>query len=131
MRAAAVDAKKQSKDQGWLHEERTTVAVARAVGRKRAAMLTSACYVVRMSTRPLDTTDEAWAIVEEGLRRMSPAERVRRAISLTVMSHRFALANIRRLHPNEDERHHRLRLAARYIDADVMQRAFGYVDDGT
>jgi hypothetical protein len=31
IRAAAVDVKKQSKDQGWFHKERTTVAVTRAV----------------------------------------------------------------------------------------------------
>jgi hypothetical protein len=84
-----------------------------------------------MSTRPLDTTEEAWAIVEEGLRRMTPRERVQRAISLTIFTHRFALANIRRLHPDEDERTHRLRLAARYIDAETMRRAFGWVDDGS
>jgi hypothetical protein len=84
-----------------------------------------------MSTRPIDTTEEAWAIVEEGLRRMTPRERVQRAISLTIFAHGFALANIRRLHPHEDERTHRLRLAARYIDAETMQRAFGWVDDGS
>jgi hypothetical protein len=84
-----------------------------------------------MSTRPLDTTEEAWAIVEEGIRRMTHAERVRRAISLTVFTHRLALANIRRLHPDEDDREHRLRLAARYIDAETMRRAFGWVDDGS
>ena len=75
-----------------------------------------------MSTRPLDTSEEAWAIVEEGIGRMTPAERVRRAISLTIFTHQLALANIRRLHPDEDDRKHRLRLAARYIDADTMRR---------
>ncbi len=82
-----------------------------------------------MSTRPLDTTEEAWAIVEEGLRKMSPAARVRRAVSLTILAHRVALAQIRRSYPDEDERRHRMRLAARYIDPAVMQAAFGFVDD--
>jgi hypothetical protein len=84
-----------------------------------------------MSTRPLDTTEESWRIVEEGIQRMTPAERVQRAISLTIFAHGLALANIRRLHPDEDDRKHRLRLAARYIDAETMRRAFGYVDDGS
>ena len=84
-----------------------------------------------MSTRPLDTTEEAWRIVEDGIRRMTPAQRIQRAISLTIFGHGLALANIRRLHPDEDERRHRLRLAARYIDAETMKRAFGYVDDGS
>lgn len=84
-----------------------------------------------MSSRPLDTTEEAWAVIENGIRRMTPAERVRRAFSLTELTHGFALANIRRLHPNEDDRMHRLRLAARYIDAETMRRAFGFDDGGS
>lgn len=82
-----------------------------------------------MSFRPVDTTPEAWAIVEDGIRRMSPEERVRRAISLTIFVHNIALAQIRRLHPDEDERTHKLRLAARYIDKETMRKAFGFVDD--
>ena len=84
-----------------------------------------------MSIRPLDTTEEAWTAVEEGVGRMSPAERVGRAIALTILTHRFALAGIRRLHPEEDDRRHRLRLAARTIDAETMRKAFGFVDDGS
>lgn len=82
-----------------------------------------------MSTRPRDTTEEAWAFVEEGIRRMTPAQRVKRSISLTILAHSFALAEIRRRHPEEDERTHRLRLAARYIDGDTMRKAFGFTDD--
>lgn len=62
---------------------------------------------------------------------MTPAQRVRRVADLTVLSHRFALARIRQLYPHEDERRHRLRLAARYIDAETMRRAYGFVDDGS
>lgn len=80
-------------------------------------------------TRPSDTSPEAWALVEDGLRRMSPAERVARSASLTILAHRFALAMIRRRHPEETDRQHRLRLAARYIDASTMRAAFGWVDD--
>lgn len=82
-----------------------------------------------VSNRPRDTTEEAWAFVEEGIRRMSPAQRVKRAMSLTILAHRFALAEIRRRYPDEDERKHRLRLAARYVDAETMRKAFGFVDD--
>jgi hypothetical protein len=81
-------------------------------------------------TRPRDTGERAWAIVEEGLRRMTPGERIGRAASLTVLAHSFALAQIRQRHPGEDERRHRLRLAARYLDAATM-RALGFVDDGS
>ena len=81
-----------------------------------------------MSVRPGDTSEEASAIVEAGLRAMTPAERVGRAVSLTILAHSFALAQIRRQHPSEDERRHRMRLAARYIDAATM-KALGFVDD--
>jgi hypothetical protein len=79
-----------------------------------------------MVTKPRDTTDQAWAVVDDGLRRMTPGERVRRAVALTILAHRLALAQIRRRHPEEDERQHRLRLAARYLDAGTMQAAFGW-----
>lgn len=87
----------------------------------------SAC----VSGRPEDTSEEAWAILEEGLRRMTPEQRVSRAVSLTILSHRFALAQIRADHPEETDRQHRLRLAARMIDPATMKAAFGWVDDGS
>jgi hypothetical protein len=67
--------------------------------------------------------------MEAGLRRMTPTQRVQRAISLTILSHSFALAEIRRQHPDEDDRAHRLRLAARYIDPQTMRAAFGWPRD--
>ena len=82
-----------------------------------------------MGVRPADTSEEAWAIMEEAYRRMTPGERVERAAALTVLAHSFALAKIRRDHPDEDERTHRLRLAARYIDADLMKEAFDWPPD--
>jgi len=76
--------------------------------------------------RPLDTSPEAWALVNEGIRKMSPAERVGRAVALTILAHSVALAKIRKRHPDEDERTHRLRLAARYLDPATMVAAFGW-----
>ena len=82
-----------------------------------------------MSVRPRDTSAEAWAIMEAAYRRMSPRERVERSAALTVLAHSFALAEIRRRFPEEDERTHRLRLAARYIDAATMKAAFDWPPD--
>ena len=79
--------------------------------------------------RPHDTTEEAWKVVEDGLRRMTPAERVGRAVSLTIFAHRVALAQLRRSHPDEDERRLRLRLAARITDPALMKAAFGWPHD--
>jgi hypothetical protein len=87
------------------------------------------CYQLGMGIRPRDTSPAAWAIVERGIRAMTPTQRVERAAALTVLAHSFALAQIRQDHPNESEREHKLRLAARYIDAATMKAAFGWPRD--
>lgn len=81
--------------------------------------------------RPVDTTEAAWSVMEDRVRRVSPGERVAHAVSLTVLAHSFALAGIRARYPHEDERQHRLRLASRFIEPDLMRRAFGWPDDGS
>lgn len=81
-----------------------------------------------MTTRPRDTTPEAWHEVEERLRRMTPAERIRRAVALSTLAQDFALAQIRRKHPAETAHEHRVRLAARTVDPATMKAAFGYPD---
>lgn len=82
-----------------------------------------------MSSCPADTSAEAWAIMEEGIRRMEPKERVRRALALTVFAHEVALAGIRQRHPHDTPREHELRLASLYIDAETMRAAFGWPHD--
>jgi hypothetical protein len=82
-----------------------------------------------METRPLDTTESVWEVVRAGIERMTPAERVGRAISLTILAHAFALARIRRDHPDESDREHRLRLAARILPKETMRAAFDWQDD--
>jgi hypothetical protein len=76
--------------------------------------------------KPLDTSADVWAVVEGGLRAMTPKERVARATSLTILCHGFALAKLRRQYPEEDERKLRMRLAARYLDKATMAKAFGF-----
>lgn len=83
------------------------------------------CYVEAVSVRPRDTSPEAWEIICNAYRQMTPRERVERSAALTVLAHSFALAGIRRRHPDEDERTHRLRLAARIIDPATFEAAFG------
>jgi hypothetical protein len=79
--------------------------------------------------RPRDTTPEAWLAIERKIGEMTPTQRVQRSAALTVLTHRLALAQIRLEHPSESEREHKLRLAARYIDAATMKAAFGWVRD--
>lgn len=87
------------------------------------------CYFPEWTMRPRDTSEEAWRVVEDGLRRMTPAERVNRSVSLTIMSHAMALAQIRQQYPDEDERRWRLRLAARITDPALMRAAFDWPHD--
>lgn len=82
-----------------------------------------------MTTRPYDTSKAAWSLVEDGLRRMTPAERVQRSVSLSILAHSFALAQIRQQHPDEGDRLHRLRLAARYLDAATLRGLRASLDD--
>lgn len=81
--------------------------------------------------RPTDTTAEAWDIVQAGLAAMTPAQRIRRSIDLTIFAHGLALARIRERWPHEDERRWRLRLAKRLLPANLMHAAFGSSDDGS
>lgn len=73
-------------------------------------------------TRSRDTSEAADRIVSEGLRRMTPEQRFARAVNLTVWTHRMALAQLRRSHPEDSERQLRLRLAARILDAETMRK---------
>ena len=82
-----------------------------------------------MGLRPRDTSPEAWAIMVDAYRRMTPQQKVERSAALTVLAHSAALAEIRRRYPDEDERTWKLRLAARTIDANTMMAAFGWPTD--
>jgi hypothetical protein len=76
-----------------------------------------------------DTAAEAEAILTEGYRRMTPRERLERASQLTLAVQRLACADILRRHSEAGDREIRLRLASRWLDPDVMRRAFGWDPD--
>lgn len=75
---------------------------------------------------PDDTDPAVEAILIEGYRRMSPSQKLDRVRALTRAVQELALADIRRRHPNADEREQALRLASRWIKRDLMIRAFGW-----
>jgi hypothetical protein len=62
----------------------------------------------------------------EGYRRMSAAEKLHRVEALNETVLQFAAAGIRRDHPDIDDRELRLRLAVRWLGADVVARVFGW-----
>jgi hypothetical protein len=60
---------------------------------------------------------------------LTPTQKLAVVRGLTQAVHRLALADIRRRHPQADERERRLRLVSRWIDADTMRRAFEWDPD--
>ena len=75
---------------------------------------------------PDDTDPAVAAILVEGYRRMSPSQKLERVRALNHAVQALALADIRRRHPNADEREQALRLASRWIAPELMLRAFAW-----
>jgi len=73
-----------------------------------------------------DTEPRLDALLIEAYRAMSAQEKLERVTALTQAEQRLALLDIRRRYPDASERELALRLASRWIDADLMRRAFGW-----
>ena len=72
-----------------------------------------------------DTNPAVEAILIEGYRKMSPAEKFER-MALAGAVQELAFLDIRRRHPNADERGAGLRLAGGLDRPELMLRAFGW-----
>lgn len=79
-----------------------------------------------MNTQPNDTHPKIEALLIEGYRKMSPAQKIARVRALTRAVQELALLDVRRRHPNADARESALRVASRWIGPDLMFRAFGW-----
>jgi hypothetical protein len=79
-----------------------------------------------LRTPPNDTDPGVHAMLIEGYRRMSPSQKLERVRALTHAVQELALLDIRRRHPEADEREQALRLASRRIEPELMVRAFGW-----
>jgi hypothetical protein len=80
-----------------------------------------------MSVNPADDTHPAIkALLIEGYRKMSATEKLDQVRRLTLAVQQLALADIRRRHPHADAREQALRLASRWIEPSLMERAFGW-----
>jgi hypothetical protein len=75
-----------------------------------------------------DTDPRVEAILIQGYRAMSASQKLERVRALNLAVQRLAAADIRRRFPGADERETALRVAARWLDPDLMLRAFGWVD---
>ncbi|HTT60718.1 MAG TPA: hypothetical protein VMG35_02715 [Bryobacteraceae bacterium] len=73
-----------------------------------------------------DTDPRALAVFLECQRRMSASEKLQGMLSLTRMVFETAAAEVRRQHPEIDEREVFLRTAARHLDRETMKRVYGW-----
>jgi len=80
-----------------------------------------------MSADPTNDTNPAIeARMIEGYRAMSPARKLEIVCDLSRAVRELALTDIRRRHPNADDRELALRLASRTVDPGLLRRAFGW-----
>jgi hypothetical protein len=79
-----------------------------------------------MNGLPNDTHPDIEKILIEGYRKMSPAEKFRRVCEMNDFARRLALADIRHRHPLADDRECQLRLASRFLNPELMKKAFGW-----
>jgi len=75
---------------------------------------------------PNDTHPKIEAILIEGYRKMSASQKLERVCALTQAVQDLALLDVRRRHPNADAREQALRVASRWIEPELMVRAFGW-----
>jgi hypothetical protein len=73
-----------------------------------------------------DTHPTIEALLIEGYRGMSPGQKLERVCALIQAVQALAILDIRRRHPIANEREQKLRLASRWIEPELMLRAFGW-----
>jgi hypothetical protein len=73
-----------------------------------------------------DTQLPVETLLIEGYRRMSPSKKLEQVRALNHTVQELALKDIRRRHPQADSREQSLRLASRWLDPELMKRAFGW-----
>jgi hypothetical protein len=78
-----------------------------------------------MGMRPEDTSREAWAVFLDLQRRTPPAEKIRRAMSLSKTVQLLAETGLRRRFPEADDREIFLRRVRLTVGEDLFRRAYG------
>ncbi len=86
-----------------------------------------ACYIWMVTPSPTrDTHPETESLLIEGCRRRTVSQKLERVSSLTRAVQELARLDVRRRHPNADERELAIRVASRWLDPDLLVRAFGW-----
>lgn len=75
---------------------------------------------------PNDNDPRIEAILIRGYRAMSAAQKLERVRALTRAVQELALVDVRNRHPEASPREQALRVASRWIEPELMLRAFGW-----
>jgi len=75
--------------------------------------------------RPADTSPEAWAVYLDLVRRMTPAERLQRALEWSDVVQKLLEAGLREKFPRADECEIFLRSARLRLGRDLFRKAYG------
>lgn len=80
------------------------------------------------SGKPLspDTDPVAERILIEGIRKMTPAQKMRQIVDMNRYGYELALADVRRRYPDDTPMEWDLRVASRYIPPDLMKKVFDW-----
>lgn len=73
-----------------------------------------------------DTSPEIEAKMIEGYRKMTPQQKLERVSDMICAVRELAMADVRCRYPYASERELKLRVASRWLDPDLMVRAFGW-----
>ena len=74
--------------------------------------------------RPRDTSPEAWKVLIELIRQMTPEQRLQRAVQYSAFVRSFAEAGIRSTHPGASDREVFLMVAKRRLGADLFRKVY-------
>ncbi len=79
-----------------------------------------------MKTLSSDTTPEAEAVLIALYERMTVGQRLQRVYDLNRLARGLAYSDVRRAHPDADEHEVKMRVASRFIEPDLMLKAYGW-----
>ena len=75
--------------------------------------------------RPRDTSPEAWKVLMDLMRKMSPEEKLQRTFEYSAFLRKFGEAGLRQKYPQASDREIFLRAAQQRLGADLYARIYG------
>lgn len=75
--------------------------------------------------RPADTSPEAWKVLMDLMRKMSPEEKLQRTFEYSAFLRKFGEAGLRQKYPQAGDREIFLRAARQRLGADLYAKVYG------